>query len=232
MSHPQSAGAATSDRDTGLDWEQLGLPVAVISADGHVQRANRAFQMLLRSSASSEATSLDWLARFTPEARALLFTTLADRRADTPPLAWHGARGGALRWLAVTLKWRSAGTRCVATFHDVTLLRQAELQARERAEQLRVMCDTAPTMLAAFDAQTLRCEYANRTLSRTFGVDPQEVVGRSMAELLGADFARELEEDFTGDLRHSKEITPEAWAHRGIQDRARESLARAWALLL
>jgi len=52
------------------------------------------------------------------------------------------------------------------------------------------------------------------------------------AVVLGADFARALEDDFAGDLRHSKEITREAWAHRGVADRTKEMLARAWALLL
>ena len=52
------------------------------------------------------------------------------------------------------------------------------------------------------------------------------------AVVLGTDFARELEEDFAGDLRHSKEITREAWARRGVADRTKEALARAWALLL
>jgi cardiolipin synthase len=52
------------------------------------------------------------------------------------------------------------------------------------------------------------------------------------AVVLGADFARELEADFAGDLAHSKEVTRAAWEHRGVGDRAKEALARAWALLL
>lgn len=201
MNPALSAGPPTSDPASGLDWEQLGLPVAVITADGHVVRANRAFQMLLRSSASSEATSLDWLARFTPEARALLFTTLADRRTSAPPLAWHGSRHGALRWLSVTLKWRGSGARCIVTFHDVTLLRQGELQAQEQAEQLRGMFDGAPTLLACFDAQTRRCQYANRPLARAFQVEPTEVEGRSVRELLGPQAARDLTPAFDEALQ-------------------------------
>lgn len=192
MNPVPSAGASRPDLSAGLDWEQLGLPVAVITADGHVERANRAFQMLLRSSASSETTSLDWLARFTPEARALLFTTLADRRAATPPLAWHGTRNGALRWFQITLKWRGAGARCVASFHDVTLLHQSEQRALEQSEQLRGLFDTAPVMLACFDAAARHCQYTNRALNTAFGLNRSEVEGRSVAELLGPDMAREL----------------------------------------
>ena len=188
--------------EQGLDWEHLGLPVAVITADGHVQRANRAFQMLLRSSASSESTSLDWLARFTAEARATLFTALADRRATVPPLAWHGARGPQLRWLSVTLKWRSSGARCVATFHDVTLLRQSELQARDLNEQLRSMADASPALLAYFDARDLRCLYANRPLARAFGTDEQQICGRTLGDVLGPEIEREAQPGLDQVLRN------------------------------
>jgi diguanylate cyclase (GGDEF)-like protein/PAS domain S-box-containing protein len=180
-------------RDAGLDWEQLGLPVAVITADGHVQRANRAFSMLLRSSASSESTSLDWLARFTPEARITLFTALADRRSQVSPLAWHGARGPQLRWFSVTLKWRSSGARCVASFHDVTLLQHAEQQAREQVELLRSMANAAPALLASFDAHSRCCQYANRPLAQAFGLDENLVVGRTLGSLLGPEIEGEIQ---------------------------------------
>ena len=52
------------------------------------------------------------------------------------------------------------------------------------------------------------------------------------AVVLGGDFAHALEADFAGDLVHSKAITRETWARRGLEDRAKEALARAWALLL
>lgn len=199
------ASAASTEvptREPGLDWEQLGLPVAVITSEGHVQRANRAFQMLLRASASSESTSLDWLARFTSEARATLFTALADRSATVPPLAWHGARGPQVRWLAVTLKWRSAGARCVATFHDVTLLRESELQARDLNDQLRLMADASPALLAYFETRDLRCLYANRPLTRAFDTDEQHICGRTLGEVLGPEIEREAQPGIDQVLRN------------------------------
>ena len=52
------------------------------------------------------------------------------------------------------------------------------------------------------------------------------------AVVLGPDFAAQLDADFSGDLAHSKAITRESWAKRPAGDRIKESLARAWALLL
>jgi diguanylate cyclase (GGDEF)-like protein/PAS domain S-box-containing protein len=178
-------------RDRPLDWDQLGTPAAVIAADAQLQRANRAFRMLLlRSVGESDATPLDWLARFTPEARAALFTALADRRSTVAPLAWTRARAEAPRCFAVSLRWRTSGARCVAVFHDVTLLRQAELAAQAQSDQLRQIANTAPVPMAYYDADALRCQYANRAYAQTFRLDETAVAGRSMAEILGPELWR------------------------------------------
>jgi cardiolipin synthase len=50
--------------------------------------------------------------------------------------------------------------------------------------------------------------------------------------VLGPAFARDLERLFARDVEASHEITPAAWAERGLAERAREWLARRWAYLL
>ena len=52
------------------------------------------------------------------------------------------------------------------------------------------------------------------------------------AVVLGPEFAAQLERSFEADLRNSTEITREAWAKRPVADRAKEAIARSWALLL
>lgn len=52
------------------------------------------------------------------------------------------------------------------------------------------------------------------------------------AVVLGPEFAAQLEASFEADLRNSTEITREAWAKRPVADRAKEAIARSWALLL
>jgi cardiolipin synthase len=50
--------------------------------------------------------------------------------------------------------------------------------------------------------------------------------------VLGTDFATQLNEVFRDDLTKSEAITPEAWGNRGIEARAKEAAAKAWARLL
>ena len=50
--------------------------------------------------------------------------------------------------------------------------------------------------------------------------------------VLGADFAGQLNGVLAGDLANSGEITREAWEHRGLEARAKEAAAKAWARLL
>ena len=52
------------------------------------------------------------------------------------------------------------------------------------------------------------------------------------AVVLSPEFAAQLDAAFARDLAQSDEITREAWADRPAADRLRESIARAWALLL
>jgi PAS domain S-box-containing protein len=49
---------------------------------------------------------------------------------------------------------------------------------------LRLVVDAIPAMLAYWDASE-RCLFANRAYVRWFGVTPEELVGRTMQELLG-----------------------------------------------
>jgi len=50
--------------------------------------------------------------------------------------------------------------------------------------------------------------------------------------VLGTDFAAQLNEVFRDDLAKSDAITPQAWGNRGIEARAKEAAAMAWARLL
>jgi len=50
--------------------------------------------------------------------------------------------------------------------------------------------------------------------------------------VLGADFAGQLNGVFRGDLANSEEITREAWDNRGLEARAKEAAAKAWARFL
>ncbi|MDR0226788.1 MAG: EAL domain-containing protein [Burkholderiaceae bacterium] len=50
---------------------------------------------------------------------------------------------------------------------------------------LQLIADTAPAMLAYFDARTLRCRFANAHYARNFGLTPAEAVGKTVREIVG-----------------------------------------------
>jgi PAS domain S-box-containing protein len=55
---------------------------------------------------------------------------------------------------------------------------------RGRCDLARVALENIPAMVAYWDADQ-RCRYANRAYERWFGVRPEELLGRHIAELLG-----------------------------------------------
>ncbi|HEY0707031.1 MAG TPA: PAS domain-containing protein [Polyangia bacterium] len=63
--------------------------------------------------------------------------------------------------------------------------RLQELERLRRELKLnRTVVDMVPAMLAYWNADQ-RCEFANRAYETWFGVTPEEIVGRTMKELLG-----------------------------------------------
>lgn len=54
----------------------------------------------------------------------------------------------------------------------------------DHAHHVRKLVDTVPSMLAYWDRH-LRCRFANRAYITWFGVDPDDLIGRSLHDLLG-----------------------------------------------
>jgi PAS domain-containing protein len=57
-------------------------------------------------------------------------------------------------------------------------------QDTDMAYHVRRLVDQAPSMMAYWDRDLL-CRFANRAYELWFGVDPDRLIGRSIAELLG-----------------------------------------------
>lgn len=65
-------------------------------------------------------------------------------------------------------------------------LRHAEAQAREGEERLRLITDAAPTLLFQLDAAE-RYVFANKAYAERCGGRPEDIVGRSVREVVGED---------------------------------------------
>jgi diguanylate cyclase (GGDEF)-like protein/PAS domain S-box-containing protein len=58
---------------------------------------------------------------------------------------------------------------------------------REHASLLRLVANSVPALMAFYDAQTLRCLFANAAYAKTFGFDEQSVLGRTLESIIGAE---------------------------------------------
>jgi len=76
---------------------------------------------------------------------------------------------------------------------------------RDEAHQLRRLVDRLPSMLAYWD-RGLRCRFANRAYERWFGVDPDGLIGTSIAELLGPELFALNEPHVRAALRGEQQV--------------------------
>jgi len=67
-----------------------------------------------------------------------------------------------------------------------------EPNQREHAGLLRLVANSVPALMAFYDAQTLRCLFANAGYAKTFGFDEQTILGRTLEEIIGPESARAI----------------------------------------
>src|SRR5262249_47950930 len=72
----------------------------------------------------------------------------------------------------------------LGTLVDVTKRKIAEEKLRAQEAQLRLISTNAPIMLAHC-SRDHRFLFANRALAERFGLEPDQLVGRSIAEVMG-----------------------------------------------
>jgi len=74
----------------------------------------------------------------------------------------------------------------VLVFRDVGDRRRTEERLRERSRQLQIATDSVPILIAHLDRDQ-RFKFVNRPYARRFGKEPSAIIGKTMAEILGAD---------------------------------------------
>ena len=90
--------------------------------------------------------------------------------------------------ITVDSRWAldaARGERVVVEINrDITPRLEAEASARERERQLRFITDSAPVMIAHCDSEH-RFKFVNRPYAARFGLQPADLIGRPIAEVLG-----------------------------------------------
>ena len=124
------------------------------------------------------------------------------------------SRDGSSRWIRVSLiPDKVAGEvhgvfSVVIDIDDDKRLREA-LEQQER--QLRFYAENIPEAIAYVDADS-RYQFANKTYQRVRGLAAEEIIGRTIHEVLGADAATEAFESHLGRLRRGEVVSYERLA--------------------
>ncbi|HKX42796.1 MAG TPA: PAS domain S-box protein, partial [Burkholderiaceae bacterium] len=76
------------------------------------------------------------------------------------------------------------------SFADAGLLQH---DAQAQLALMRLLADNVPLLVAYFRAGDHRCLFANRQYAQTFGLDERSIVGRTVAEVIGEQAARDIQ---------------------------------------
>ncbi|QAZ39847.1 GGDEF domain-containing protein [Methylibium sp. Pch-M] len=169
-------------------WDDLPSAVLLLARDGRASHANAAFCRLTGLSAEA-ARGAGWQRLLTDPDRATLLGALAQGEHLSLPLHLCSPGGhDEMRrevWVDCVAQWRPSRGRWVCVLHDVSATRQAERVASVQAEQLRLLADSVPALIACYDAREQRCLFANRPYALTFGRDEQSILGLPITEVIG-----------------------------------------------
>ena len=75
----------------------------------------------------------------------------------------------------------------LGTCHDITEQRAAELTARAKEQQIRLLADNVPVLIAYFDAENLECLFANRSYAQMWGWNEESIIGRKVRDVIGEE---------------------------------------------
>ncbi|AKJ30271.1 putative bifunctional diguanylate cyclase/phosphodiesterase [Caldimonas brevitalea] len=183
-----------TSNEVELPWQLLPGLVVVSEANGCPRHISPAYANLTRLSGldAADATRYTWLDAFDTASRQALLAALREPEDFCVPLRLAPGVGPA-RWFEVRSHWAAASRVHVCLFHDVTAGKQAELAALGQAQILRLTADAVPALIAYYEAEGKRCVFANRQYAHTFGWDEVSILGRTLAEVIGAAAARQIE---------------------------------------
>ncbi|MEO7335950.1 MAG: PAS domain-containing protein [Caldimonas sp.] len=88
----------------------------------------------------------------------------------------------------------------VTTYTDISERKRAELALQQRERLMRLVIDSFPGPLAHWDTD-MRCTIANRAYRDWMGLDPEQMIGRTQRELIGAELYERNEPHILAALR-------------------------------
>jgi PAS domain S-box-containing protein len=95
-------------------------------------------------------------------------------------------------WLHFEREADGKTTRAFGTCQDITERKLADLTIRRAREQLQLVVDTTPALIARYDRDR-RLVWGNKSYAARFGKRPEELVGTPLADLVGEVAFRVIE---------------------------------------
>jgi diguanylate cyclase (GGDEF)-like protein/PAS domain S-box-containing protein len=169
-------------------WEALPLPAIEVDAEGAVRRSNLAFRALGEPSDDG----LYWHQMLDADSLALLKRRLQSRRDFDLELRWRGKQRQPA-WIELAARWMEGRQTYTCVLRDATAERLAERDARAETQRFALLADNVPALIAYYEKSRLSCVYANQQYARRFGLDPVSIIGRTFAEVVGAQAAAEIQ---------------------------------------
>jgi diguanylate cyclase (GGDEF)-like protein/PAS domain S-box-containing protein len=164
---------------------------------GAVQRANEVFRALEGAVGSGR----EWLSALDASTQAKLRTRLGaqrDFRLELPMRTGHATAA----WFELSARWLEGAQRYTCVLRDATAEQLAERDARAEVQRFALLADSVPALIAYYEAGRLSCAYANKQYAKAFGHDPESIVGRTFAEVVGPQAAVEIQPHVDRLLKH------------------------------
>ena len=130
-----------------------------------------------------------------PSVRAKLFRLLSDQGYARGLEADMRMKNGEVRHFLLTSQRVVIGgqSRLLSGIHDITEPKRIEAELRKSEEQLRLITDALPVYILHCDTQ-FRYKFVNTAYAARFGLTPEALLGKRIADVVGEEAWRTVEE--------------------------------------
>ncbi|WP_284615709.1 putative bifunctional diguanylate cyclase/phosphodiesterase [Aquabacterium humicola] len=184
-------GPARSLAAAPQGWDRLPLPALELSSDAHALEANAAMAALAGMPAPA-LLGTGWFAALSPDRRAALFAALSAQQDFSLPIRLL-RHDGVKAWVDLDARWLPQSGSFLCLLQDRTALHQAVQDAQALSARFELLADNLPVLIAYYESAGFTCLYANRHYASTFGLEPPAVIGKTFAQVIGDDAAREIQ---------------------------------------
>jgi PAS domain S-box-containing protein len=207
-----------SNQFRGDILSQISDSVVAMDQDQHVTYLNAAAEQQYGITASDalgrsldELWTTQWASPQAEEAAASALRNAGCWRGESIHIKRSGAK---IRVESAVIRLHDAsgnGIGSLATIRDITERKRTEEAVQNIANQLRLIADTAPVLIAHCDRDS-RYKFVNEPYARRFGLRREELIGRKIEDIIGQEAYEPLhpyiERTLTGETVEFESVVP------------------------